>query len=316
LLGVRRPHRTSGSPEPEGPPPRAAVPRQIVRLRVAALLLLACIALLPAHPAVAQDGGPSPSARDLRDTYPLYPSPQPAAQGAADPSPAAPADAPDRAPAAPSSRPTILVAMFALLAILAFAVGFAISARPLRRRREGERHDTVTSVASGSTTSPRPFPAQASAQERLLGPTALPPATRQAWTAEVQWQQAGGESFFCVIARTAPGGGAAVVAKSEPVEWPPASAATVQRLTAAARELETLLVAAGWRPLPPGDAWYAKRFAWQPSGSTAHAQPEPSIEDRAGPPARGRFDGRPAWPEQTGPDHVEPVPAPGDHSTP
>jgi hypothetical protein len=279
------------------------VTRQIVRLRIAVLLLVACAALPAPQAAVAQGGDRSPSGLELRESYPLDPSPQPAAARAAERSPAAPtADASDGTPGARSSRTILQVATIALLAIFAFAVGLAVSVRPRRHRRE-----YASSLAA---------PAQASPPEQSPAPAALPPVKRQAWTAEVQWQQAEAGSFFCVIARSAPGAGTAVVAQSEPVEWPPTSAATVQRVTAAARELETSLVAAGWRPLPPGDAWYAKRFAWQPVASAPEAEPERSIEDRAGPPAPGRFDRRPARPERAGPDHVEPVPAHGDDTAP
>jgi hypothetical protein len=250
-------------------------------VRIAVLSVLACVALLAAQPAVAQDRGQSPSAAELRDSYPLDPGPQPAG---------------DRSPAAPSVAPkrTVLqVAIFAMLAILAFAVGLAISVRRPGRQRKREPQDAVAPRA---------------AQERSRGRRALPPVTRQAWTAEVQWQQTEAGSFFCAVARSAAGAGAAVVARSETVEWPPDSPATVQRLTAAARELETSLVAAGWRPLPPGDAWYAKRFAWQPVASTPNAKRRPSIEDRPGPRASRRFERRHAW--------LERVPAQGDRSTP
>jgi hypothetical protein len=307
----------SGSPEPERLPPRSAPTRQLVRLCIAVLVLLACVAQLAPHSAVAQDRGRSPSGLELSDRYPLDASPQPAAEGAADSSPAAPApDPPARAPADPSSRTMLQLAVFAMLAIFAFAVGLAISARAPRGRRERGPRDTVTPLASKPAAPRLLSPAHGSGQERLPEPAALPPVTRQAWTAEVQWQQTGAGSCFCVIARSAPGAGTAVVAKSEPVEWPPASAATVQRVTAAARELETSLVAAGWRPLPPGDAWYAKRFAWQPVASTPDAQPGRSIEDRAAPPAPGRFDRGRARPERPWPAHVKPVPAQGDDTTP
>jgi hypothetical protein len=260
-----------------------------VRLRVAALLSLACVALVAPHPAVAQDRGRPPSGSELRDTYPLDSSPRVAAERVADRSPAAPTSAapPDRAPA------VLRIAIFAMLAILAFAVGLAISVRP---RRQHAREDDVAPLASRPTASPLLYPTEASTDEPLFGPAALPPATRQEWTAEVEWQQAEAGSFFCVIARSASGAGTTVIAKSEPLEWPPASAATVQRLTAAAWELETSLVAAGWRPLPPGDAWYAKRFAWEPVASTPDAH-------------SGRFDRRRAWQ-----DPVEPVPAQGDRT--
>jgi hypothetical protein len=101
---------------------------------------------------------------------------------------------------------------------------------------------------------------------------------------EIEWCPVGGEACFRAVARPPEGSAAVIVAESTRVPWPPDTAG-VSAMTAAAEELETRLVAAGWRPLPPGDAWYAKRFAWE-----AVAPPRD---------AEGRFKRRAAWPEST-----------------
>ena len=66
-----------------------------------------------------------------------------------------------------------------------------------------------------------------------------------------------------------------VVAQSTALEWPPAGPTAVQAMTDATEALATTLVAAGWKPLPLGGAWYAKRFAWEPTGAEpAEASPD------------------------------------------
>ena len=108
-------------------------------------------------------------------------------------------------------------------------------------------------------------------------PTAAPPPDRgRAWTAEIEWRDAAGAAHFCVVARPASGAGEATVARSAPFDWPPAGPGAEQVLTDAALTLEASLVAAGWKPLPPGRAWYAKRFAWEPVGAGELAQSEPA----------------------------------------
>jgi hypothetical protein len=240
---------------------------QAVRVNLPALLLLASLALLPAHTAVAQERESSPSAHELRDEYPLRSTPEPGSGDAA--GPAAPA-----ATAEPSGRPPVVVessatdlrlVIAAVLAILAFVAGFAIALRPLRRRGGSQDADRVA-------VTPPTF-ATVSGSRRAA---AAPPAPHRAWTAEVEWRAAGGEACFSAVARPAEGAGTAVIAESDRLEWPPMSAAAVAALTAAAEDLETRMVAAGWRPLAPGDAWYAKRFEWEPVGRM--------------PAARGRFD--------------------------
>jgi len=247
------------------------------RRHVPALLLAASLALLLPNAVAAQGRDPTPSASELRDEYPLHSSPQP---GGDDAEPARPATAepPTRPRAAQSSGADSRLVVSAVLAILAFAAGFTLAVRPLRRRGDS-RH----------TADPPPQT------------TAAPPAPRRAWTAEIDWRPAGGEACFRVVARPVQGPGTAVVAESARLEWPPTSAVAVAAMTAAAEDLEARLVTVGWRPLPPGDAWYAKRFAWEPAARV--------------PPASGRFArraGRPAGSETLGrggesPDNVEPI---------
>lgn len=188
------------------------------------LVLLAYLALVP--PAVAQAPDASPSGRELRQTYPLHASPEPEPREAATPAPT-PSDRP-RAEAESDGSPRLAIA--AVLAVIAFAAGFGLALRPSRKR------------------SPQPEPA---------------PLPSPGWTAEIEWCEAEREAWFRAVARAARGSATAVVAESARLGWPPAGASAALALTAAAEELEARLVAAGWRPLGSGDAWYAKRFAWE-----------------------------------------------------
>jgi hypothetical protein len=94
-------------------------------------------------------------------------------------------------------------------------------------------------------------------------PIAAPPDPARDWTAEVEWSEAEGGAGFRVVARDDAGATESTVAESTTFAWPPADSGAVQALTAAAEKLEAGLLAAGWTPMPPGDAWYAKRFAWK-----------------------------------------------------
>lgn len=246
------------SPVGRHPRTRARAP-----LNRPALVLVAWLALLPPQPAVAQGRDEAPSAQELWQAYPLHERPESASRQAATPTPAATLARVDRPREEASSQATLELAVAAVLAVIAFAVGFALAARPPRRRSPQSSADARgTTPASGS---------QATA--------------RAGWTAEVEWCAVDGEACFRAVARPAEGGAAVVVDESAWLPWPPSGPAGVQALTAAAEELETGLVAAGWRPRPPGDAWYAKRFAWEPVAPT--------------PPADGRFTRRAAWPENT-----------------
>jgi hypothetical protein len=248
----------------------------VVRLHLPALLLLACLALVAPPPAVAQTRDASPSARELREAYPLHDRQEPAAAEAATPASATPAPS-DPPREGGASQASLRFAVAAVMVILAFAAGFALTLRSSRRRSQ----DDSPPSTDAATVTPRNAALQRADTSQAV---ASPPTTRRGWTAETEWCPAGGEACFRVVARATEGTAAAVVAESARFEWPPTGAA-VPALTAAAEELETRMVAAGWRPLPPGDAWYAKRYAWEPVASV--------------PAAAGRFERRAAWPENT-----------------
>jgi hypothetical protein len=248
----------------------------VVRLHLPALLLLACLVLVAPPPAVAQTRDASPSARELRQAYPLHDGKEPAAAEAATPASTTPAPS-DPPREGGSSQASLRFAVAAVMAIIAFAAGFALALRPSSRRSQDHSPPSTGAAAVTPTIA-------ASDRKDSSQAVALPPTTRRGWTAETEWCPAGGEACFRVVARATEGTATAVVAESARFEWPPAGAA-VPALTAAAEELETRAVAAGWRPLPPGDAWYAKRYAWEPVASM--------------PAAPGRFDRRAAWPENT-----------------
>jgi hypothetical protein len=280
-----RTHRTAGSPEPEGP--RAALKRRIVRVGVAALCLLAWFAPVPPQPAVAQDGSGSQSPEKLWKAYPLDPTPEPRAEPTAASSPAAVAGS-DRRPTGTAATPTDGGAPVALLVILAlFSAGGTLAFLGTRRRRQNEPQAATVPVASAPVVPPvwhAPLRSTGGATDIrstdgeeadpvTSGPAAAsPPDSHRAWTAEIEWRHTDAESRFCVIARAEQGASETAVAQSPPLEWPPTGPASVQALTDAAESLEASLVAARWKALPPGRAWYSKRFAWEPVASAAGAE--------------------------------------------
>ena len=138
-----------------------------------------------------------------------------------------------------------------------------------------------TGPAAGNKPPPAAEPAPAPA------PPGSPPDPRLGWAAEIEWREVGDESRFCVIAR---GAGTVQIAQSAPLDWPPEGPAAVQAVTDAADKLATTLVAAGWKPLPPGSSWYAKRFAWEPSGSSGPkaVTPPPATSEESDAPERVR----------------------------
>ena len=115
------------------------------------------------------------------------------------------------------------------------------------------------------------------------GGVPAPPDRGRGWIAEVEWCHAGGVARFRVLAADAEGT-AVAIAESVALEWPPSGPESVQAMSRAADELEAAMLAAGWKPLPPGEAWYAKRFAWPRAaaprrasvGAAAVAGPEPA----------------------------------------
>jgi hypothetical protein len=263
--GWRRCAKPSGTAADATAPPLSRF--AVTGLRHRALLLLACGALAAPQAAVAQAPDPTPSARELHDEYPLRPTPaREVALASAQPTPTATAD--PSGGSGPSSRATLQGAIVAVVIVLGFATGFALSVRAGRRPKAGPDYGAE--------------PAPAAPANGLE-----PPATRRAWTAEIEWAPAASGACFCVVATPVKGGETCVLAESAQLEWPPSGAAAVAAMTAAADDLEARLLAAGWRPLPRGDAWYARRFGWEPS--------------------RGRFDrGRPEGPRR--PDRASPLP--------
>ncbi len=124
-------------------------------------------------------------------------------------------------------------------------------------------------------------------------PGVRPPDAARRWSAEIIWRQAGDEGRFCVLVRDQQGGGTTVIARSEPLDWPPADADAVRALVNAADALTEALVSAGWTPAEPGTAWYEKHFDWAPAPSTDWKPP------RAEPTSRPRFRPGAKWPEHT-----------------
>ena len=178
------------------------------------------------------------------------------------------------------------------------------------RAGEGARDEPPRRTGAPAPAEGRPSPVTPVATSASAG---SPPDHRLAWTAEIEWRELEGESRFFVVAR---GAGTVVVAQSDPLEWPPSGPAAVQAVSNAADALADTLVAAGWKTLPPGQAWYAKRFAWEPGTKPADVKragaksPKPIKPVAAGPkpftapkpatspPARVKADARdrvPAW---------------------
>jgi hypothetical protein len=121
------------------------------------------------------------------------------------------------------------------------------------------------------------------------GEPAAPPNQRRSWTAEIEWREAGEGARFVVVAAPAGSGPATTIASSGELAWPPMDSESVQALGAAASALQATLLDAGWTPLAPGRAWYAKRFAWEPA-----AEPVPAPF-----PGSPLFAPEPPWPDST-----------------
>ena len=110
-------------------------------------------------------------------------------------------------------------------------------------------------------------PAAVSAVGGLVA--ASPPDRHRTWTAVIEWRDTEDGPRFSVIARAEDDAGEVTIARSRPLNWPPKGRASVRALTDAVETLEAALLAAGWRPLPRGSAWYAKRFIGEPSAQSA-----------------------------------------------
>jgi hypothetical protein len=241
--------------------------------------LLACLAL--SSPALALD---SPSAKELWQAYPLKSRTQPTA------TPGTPAPPPRAAtPATHESGSGVTTLLIVLVGVCVAGGIAAIAWRAQRGRRTGAPVVAVPprmralvpampllSLAGGGPREPTVNAAQerrpppAGSPRRRTGArgggsarvATLPSDPRRAWTAEIEWRPGDGDSRFWVMATADDGSAKAPVAQSAALEWPPSGPAAVQALSDAARALEEALLSAGWTPLPAGEAWYAKRFAW------------------------------------------------------
>lgn len=312
--------------------------RRCIRLLgVVGCAVLGAAAMLPAA-ALAQRA--APSAEQLWNEYPLQQGSQGDGANLAAASPtAAPSATPQPAPlpARPAERGSPWVLLLIAAAFAAASGPFVLPA--LRRRRERRSRPAHPASATPAGASRRPneeglaTPSNPSSLGSAPGATVTsasgqattsrPPDPRRPWAAEIEWCEAGGEWRFRVLARTPGGEAPSTVVDSPPLEWPPSSETAVEALTRAAERLEAVMVAAGWKALAPGDAWYAKRFAWEPVRTVqAHPTPLPAPAPAEAPPPqspgpgaagatgrRVRERSRPV--HRTGPERARPVPRPG-----
>jgi LPXTG-motif cell wall-anchored protein len=240
---------------------------RFVRTLAAAVL----VSLAMATAATAASGGGHPSAKELWRQYPLSTqsaSPAPtesaavptASPGARPVAARTPTPAPRRAAGGGGGSSNLWLTALGIVAALALG-GWAIADR---RRRGGV---PPSSPATLNGRPPLPAGARPGSEDGVAALGPVPPARDREWTAEIEWRHDDAHSTFRVVASAAETEESAVLAQSAPLDWPPGGPGGVEAMTDAAAALEISLRAAGWRPLPPGEAWYAKRFAWQPAGA-------------------------------------------------
>jgi hypothetical protein len=271
------------------------------------------LALAAPAAAQAQDRTPTPSAHELWRDYPLRQA-EATPQRTATSSPARSVSRPPAATVAADSDP-------ALLAVLAAAALVAAGAGVLLVRRHRSRAQAFAvplataprlALAGPSAGSPQLlFSRAAHDQAPHEAPPSEPPPPRpgvrppdpdRRWTAEIQWARSGDSARFCVAARDEQGESEPVIARSEPFDWPPEGTDAVQALVGAADALSEGLTVAGWTPLPRGEAWYAKRFEWEPAPVTDWAPPQAGPSAAPVEPTRPpthRFRPTSEWPPDT-----------------
>ena len=253
--------------------------------RTAAGLILVVLALLAPAPASAAD-----SQRRIWDAYPLPTESQSSSQGTR-PAVTRPAT---REIATTPSDDLERLALASFLALIAGGLTtWLVSLRWPQARLAPVRvtvapHEPaplrpqvpelwVHAVTPSPVEEPEP---QEEPPPRALpaGPaTPAPPDPDLAWAAEIGWHLVEGGAQFRVLAQPVEGGEPVMLGESPALDWPPGDARSVQALTEAVRTLESSLIAAGWSLLPPGSAWYAKRFTWQPG---ARPRPAPVARTR------------------------------------
>jgi hypothetical protein len=120
----------------------------------------------------------------------------------------------------------------------------------------------------------------------------VPPRPDRPWSAELAWRETDAGARFAVVASMNGPETAITLVQTGPLDWPPSGPDDVRALSDAAIALERSLLHAGWTPAEPGDAWYAKRFAW-PASRPAAPPPPPAAT-----PARAPAPGDTPWPAE------------------
>jgi hypothetical protein len=255
------------------------------------LAVLGCALLVRAGSAAGAEATPSPSARELWDTYPLNPTL--AAPARSTPTP----DRPTRVvvrrsgEAEPEAEAGTGVLWPAVAVLLALGAGLLLWTFTVRARDRDEHVPPAATPARQRREAPaRRLRAVAG------GPT--PPEPRGAWLAELEWRVDGESAVFEAVARSPAGQRRVVVARSQALRWPPVDRAAVGALGDAVDELERSLLAAGWTSRSAGAEWYAKRFAWSPRPAAVDAtapSPRPHGEQQR----TGRFRRSQPWPPES-----------------
>jgi hypothetical protein len=269
---------------------RPGYERRAAHGRPAVLLVVVACAWCAATAAAAADPARTPSGEPLRETYPLHT--KPAERRSPDPMPAPSRRAGQRTNVQPprTQKADATPALVVLLLILPLG---AATLWLVRGRTSGDGSEPDGDTDAPPPPRPRAISLalfeDATAPEPIRGaqrtPKARPPDPARKWTAEIAWRESDGESRFVVAAR--PGRGAkAVVLTSDPVPWPPAGPDDVASLQRVVSGLEAALLSAGWTALEPGDAWYARRFAWAPVARPAPPPRPAPASPRTSPAAR------------------------------
>jgi hypothetical protein len=256
------------------------------------LCAFACVCMALSSPQVtpAQERTPTPSGQELWKTYPLHPTPSPARGPAHARTSGGGSQASGRAGARSGGDERdglIGIRMAAaIVAGLGVLVLIWIARRP--RRVRSDRVPARDELDPGtSPTAPTAGMAPGPDVDAPGAHIAAPPDPYRAWTAEIQWCPTGDDPRFRVVAQSPPEHARRVVAESRRLEWPPADVRSVEAVAAAVDRLGELVIAAGWRPLERGEAWYAKRFAWTPVEAPPHQSrlsPGPPSRTAPGPP--------------------------------
>jgi hypothetical protein len=255
------------------------------------VVLLALLGAILALPALA-GATRRPSAHELWRQYPLHATPGPTLT-------ASPRVATRRVAEVRhggGSSPLLIVGIGALI-----GAGSALVYLRLRRR--------APAPAPGAT--PRPPASPPRTPARTVVPRAdtapVPPRPDRPWSAELAWRETDAGARFAVVASMNGPESAITLAQTGPLDWPPSGPDDVQALSDAAVALERSLLRAGWAPAEPGDAWYAKRFAWPASRPATPARvpapaapPAPAPHPAAAPqPARAPQPRDTPWPAET-----------------